>query len=181
MPAATAVWTMFFWPVAVVCAGAAAEIEAPARVVTFDDKGDASWRPRKADVTVASPARSGRVVRRKELANEIEAAIREPMARLVQELDLCRRYYEATFPSHPIGRLVFVGGEAHQRRVCQQIAMDLSLAAQVGDPMVRMARSSDLPPDSGLDPSRPQPSWAVALGLTMGATAGAAVPQGAKS
>ena len=53
-----------------------AQIEAPARAVTFDDKGDASWRPRKADVTIASPARSGRVVRRSELANAIEAAIR---------------------------------------------------------------------------------------------------------
>jgi type IV pilus assembly protein PilM len=108
----------------------------------------------------------------------VDAAMRDPLSRLVQELDLCRRYYEATFPSNPIDRLVFVGGEAHHRRVCQQIAMDLSLGAQVGDPMVRMARVCDLPPDAGLDPTQPQPSWAVALGLTMGTTANAAVAQG---
>ncbi|HZZ44053.1 MAG TPA: pilus assembly protein PilM [Tepidisphaeraceae bacterium] len=100
----------------------------------------------------------------------VEAALREPLTRLVQELDLCRRYYEATFPSHPIDRLVFVGGEAHHRRVCQRIAMELSLSAQVGDPMVRLAGTCDLSLESTLDPTVPQPSWAVALGLSMGAT-----------
>jgi type IV pilus assembly protein PilM len=117
-------------------------------------------------------------------SQQIDAAVREPLARLVQELDLCRRYYEATFPSAPIDRLVFVGGEAHQRRVCQQVAMELSLAAQVGDPMVRMAKACDLPADGDLDPTKPQPSWAVAFGLTMGAATAAAAtaaPQGAKS
>jgi len=53
-----------------------AEVQAPARLVTFDDKGDASWRPRRADVTIATPARRGRVVRRKTLAAAIESAIR---------------------------------------------------------------------------------------------------------
>lgn len=114
-------------------------------------------------------------------AAQIDAGMREPLTRLVHELDLCRRYYEATFPSQPIDRLVFVGGEAHQRRVCQQIAMELSLAAQIGDPMVRMARVSDLPMDSLLDSSQPQPSWAVAIGLTLGAENTANLAQGAKS
>ena len=54
-----------------------ARIDAPARVVTFDDKDDASWRPRAADVDVVGEARPGRTVQRKQLAAEIEAAIRE--------------------------------------------------------------------------------------------------------
>ena len=54
-----------------------ARIDAPARVVTFDDKDDASWRPRAADVEVVGEARPGRTVQRKQLAAEIEAAIRE--------------------------------------------------------------------------------------------------------
>jgi type IV pilus assembly protein PilM len=113
---------------------------------------------------------------------QIDAAVGEPLSRLVQELDLCRRYYEATFPSAPIDRLVFVGGEAHNRRVCQRVAMELSLAAQVGDPMVRMAQASDLPADGDLDPTKPQPSWGVAFGLTMGGVeATSVVPRGAKS
>ena len=53
-----------------------AEIEAPARVVTFDDKDEASWRPRSADVSVTQEARAGRTVRRTRLAAAIEAAIR---------------------------------------------------------------------------------------------------------
>ena len=53
-----------------------AQIDAPARVVTFDDKGDASWRPRRAEVDVVGEARPGRTVRRAELATAIEAAIR---------------------------------------------------------------------------------------------------------
>lgn len=137
--------------------------------------------PGPSDPQLAIPAAS-KATPASQHAAQIDAAVREPLSRLVQELDLCRRYYEATFPAGPIDRLVFVGGEAHQRRVCQQVAMELSLAAQVGDPMVRMARTCDLPPEADLDPTQPQPSWAVALGLTMGGVGAAnAVSQGAKS
>jgi len=44
--------------------------------VTLEAKGDVSWRPRKASVTVRD-GRPGREVRRKEAAAAIEAAIRE--------------------------------------------------------------------------------------------------------
>ena len=90
----------------------------------------------------------------------------------MQELQLCRRYHESTFPSLPVGRLVFVGGEARQRSLCQQIAQAMDLAATVGDPMVRMGRTTEVGPESGIDRRLPQPDWAVALGLSMG-------PQGA--
>ena len=85
-----------------------------------------------------------------------------------QELDLCRRYHEAAFPSAPVGRLVFVGGEARHRGLCQQVARGLMLAAQVGDPLVRMGRISDVGIESGIDRRQPQPAWAVAIGLSMG-------------
>ncbi|MDX6683063.1 MAG: hypothetical protein QOG94_3102 [Solirubrobacteraceae bacterium] len=54
-----------------------ARIEAAARVVTLDAKGDASWRPRAAHVRVLAPARSGRTIDRTKLTAAIEAAIRE--------------------------------------------------------------------------------------------------------
>lgn len=54
-----------------------ARIEARARLVTLDAKGDASWRPRAAAVRVVAPARPGRTVRRAQLTAAIEAAIRE--------------------------------------------------------------------------------------------------------
>ncbi len=101
-------------------------------------------------------------------ARAVEQACAEPLAKLVEELDLCRRYYEATFPNKPVERLVFVGGEARQRSLCQHVARGLGLAAQVGDPMVRMGRVSNIGVESGLDRRQPQPTWAVAIGLSMG-------------
>lgn len=103
-----------------------------------------------------------------EKARLVDQACREPLAKLIEELDLCRRYHESTFSMYPLNRLVFIGGEARHRSLCQQIARHMSLAAQVGDPMVRMGRTSDVGVESGIDRRQPQPSWAVAIGLSMG-------------
>ncbi len=103
----------------------------------------------------------------------VESACREPLSKLIEELDLCRRYYEATFPNQAVERLIFIGGEARQRSLCQQIARELGVAAQLGDPLVRMGRISDIPIESGIDRRQPQPSWAVAIGLSLGPLGGA--------
>jgi len=107
-------------------------------------------------------------------AKLVEQACRELVTRLVDELELCRRYYETTFPSHPIDRLIFVGGEARQKALCQHIARAMGLAAQVGDPMVRMNKSGELGVEHGIDRRQPQPGWAVAIGLSLGPASGAA-------
>ena len=99
---------------------------------------------------------------------QILEAYREPVEKLVEELSLCRRYYEATFPNQPVKRLVFVGGEANQRGMCLSIAKSLGIAAQVGDPFSRMADSAHVSVEA-LDRRRAQPAWAVAIGLSMGA------------
>lgn len=101
-------------------------------------------------------------------AEAIHAACRAPAARLVDELALCRRYHEATFPALPVEQVIFLGGEARQRGLCQTIASGLDLAAQIGDPMARMGRISEVGIESGIDRRQPQPDWAVALGLSMG-------------
>ena len=98
----------------------------------------------------------------------IDQACREPLAKLIEELSLCRRYYEATFPNQPVQRLLFIGGEAHQRGLCQQIARDMGIAAQVGDPLARMGKFTQVGIESGIDRRTPQPGWTVALGLSMG-------------
>jgi Tfp pilus assembly PilM family ATPase len=98
----------------------------------------------------------------------VERACAEPVSKLAEELSLCRRYHEAAFPNFPIDRLVIVGGEARHRSLCQQIARKLGLAAQLGDPMARMARISEIGPETGIDRRQPQPAWAVAVGLSMG-------------
>jgi type IV pilus assembly protein PilM len=100
----------------------------------------------------------------------VEEAVHEPLVRLVDELGLCRRYYEATFQNKPVDKLIFVGGEAKQRRLCQHIARDMSLAAQVGDPLVRMGRISEIGIETGIDRRQPQPGWATAIGLSLGPT-----------
>jgi type IV pilus assembly protein PilM len=100
--------------------------------------------------------------------DRIEQACAEPVERLIAELSLCRRYHDATFPNLPLGRLIFVGGEARQKNLCQRIAQGLNLAAQLGDPMVRMGRISEVSIESGIDRRLPQPDWAVAIGLSMG-------------
>jgi Tfp pilus assembly PilM family ATPase len=111
----------------------------------------------------------------------VEAACRDPLNRLIEELELCRRYYEATFPKSPIDRLVFIGGEAKQKSLCQQIARRMALSAQVGDPMVRLNKHSEVGIDSGIDRREPQPCWAIAIGLSMGPTASTAGTAPAKA
>jgi len=100
----------------------------------------------------------------------VESAVREPLSRLISELELCRRYYEGTFQNKPVDRLIFVGGEARQRGLCLAIAREMGLAAQIGDPLVRMGRISEIGIESGIDRHQPQPAWAVAIGLSMGPT-----------
>lgn len=101
-------------------------------------------------------------------SSRVEEACREPLARLVDELGLCRRYYESCFPNAPVDRLVFVGGEARQTWLCQGIAREMMLSAQLGDPLVRIGKTSDIGIESGIDRTQPQPAWAVAIGLSMG-------------
>jgi type IV pilus assembly protein PilM len=109
-------------------------------------------------------------VRSESEASRVEAACREPLARLIEELGLCRRYYESCFSSKPIDRLIFVGGESRQTWLCQGIAREMGLSAQLGDPLVRMGKTTTVGIESGIDTKQPQPAWAVALGLSMGPT-----------
>jgi cell division ATPase FtsA len=103
------------------------------------------------------------------ISSHIEASMQVPLDKMIEELRMCRRYHEATFPSVPLDRIVFGGGEARSRFVCQYIAKAMALPAQLGDPMARLSRAGTLGMESGIDRRQPQPSWAVALGLTMGA------------
>ncbi len=99
----------------------------------------------------------------------VEQCCQRTLGKLVEELNLCRRYCEATFPDRPLDRAIFTGGEANQRGLCQWMARQLGLAAQIGDPLVRMARVSEVGMESGIDRRLPQPGWTVALGLSLGA------------
>jgi Tfp pilus assembly PilM family ATPase len=93
----------------------------------------------------------------------------EAVAGLVEELGQCIRYYESVFRNQVIERAIFVGGQAYDKRLCQTIARQLNLPAQVADPLVRVKRVEGAGLEWGLDRRAPQPDWAVAVGLSLGA------------
>ena len=68
----------------------------------------------------------------------------------------------------PIDRLLFIGGESRDRRLCERIARNLGVTACIGDPLLRMGRVSDVCVASGIDRRQPQPAWATAIGLSLG-------------
>jgi len=142
------------------------------------EKSNAAGDRRGGVATMAAPQQAARGGARppadpQEQMVLVEEACHEPLDRLVEELGLCRRYYEATFPARPVEKLVFVGGEARQRRLCQHVAREMALAAQVGDPLVRMGRLSEVGIESGIDRRQPQPGWVTAIGLSLGPISGA--------
>lgn len=127
-----------------------------------------------AIAAVVSPSRTSETIETSSESARVEFACREPLARLVEELGLCRRYYESCFQGKPVDRLVFVGGEARQTWLCQNVAREMMLSAQLGDPLVRMGKTTEVGIESGIDRKQPQPAWAVALGLSMGPAGGEA-------
>lgn len=95
-----------------------------------------------------------------------------PVAALAAEVTNCLRYHESVFVNRPVERVVFLGGQAHDKRLCQALAQELSLPAQIGDPLARIKRSAGAGMDIGLDRRTIQPDWAVAVGLSLGAAPG---------
>jgi Tfp pilus assembly PilM family ATPase len=65
--------------------------------------------------------------------------------------------------------VLFVGGEALSRGVCQKIAKQLRTAAQSADPVAWVAKTG-AEPSVGVDLKQPQPGWAAAMGLALSPT-----------
>ncbi len=85
--------------------------------------------------------------------------------KLADEIEPCRRYHDATFPDKPVDRILFTGGIASDRAFCQAVAQAMSLAAHVGDPLVRFNRLAPAP--ACIDTTVPQPAWAAAMALAL--------------
>lgn len=101
--------------------------------------------------------------------DELYHLLDKPVGTLAEELLKCLRYYESIFRNQSIERAIFVGGQAYDKRLCQLLAQRLNLPAQIGDPLVRIKRIEGAGLDIGLDRREPQPDWAVAVGLSLGA------------
>jgi type IV pilus assembly protein PilM len=61
---------------------------------------------------------------------------------LCGDVETCLRYYEAVFRDSQFARVIFTGGQAADRRLCQALARRLNLPAQIGDPMALFGNGS---------------------------------------
>jgi len=127
-----------------------------------------------------SPAEAGQIRRKLDTQDdddrrvvELQACMADVVEQLVDELTQCLRYYEAVFRNQSIERVIFLGGQAADRRLCQAIAQRLNLPAQIGDPLVRVGSLQAGGLNTGLDRREPQPRWAVAVGLSLGGASAA--------
>lgn len=79
---------------------------------------------------------------------------------LCGDVETCLRYYEAVFHDSQFARVIFTGGQAADRRLCQALARRLNLPAQIGDPMALFG--------NGLgDSSAVRTDLAVGFGLSL--------------
>ena len=101
-------------------------------------------------------------------AEKVYAAVTKALGSLLEEVTKCLRYFESTFPSSRADRVVFLGGQALDRRLCQMMAQRLNLPAQIGDPFARIGQAGGMELDNGPDRRQTQPAWAVAVGLSLG-------------
>lgn len=137
---------------------------------------------RQLDAAVATgfgmELEQAKALRREVLAGTAEAEVADELYRhlqvavdgLADELVQCIRYYESVFRTQPIDRVIFVGGQAFDKRLCQTIAQRINLPAQIGDPLLRVKSPSEVVKASGLDRRQAQPHWTVAIGLSLGTT-----------
>ena len=75
---------------------------------------------------------------------------------------------KAPSPDLKIEKLVFLGGESRHISTCQAIAKSLRIAAQLGDPLARLVKITQVDSaGSGVELNQPQPGWAVPFGLCL--------------
>ena len=91
-------------------------------------------------------------------------SLHEPLEILTDETGMCLRYHDTMFPNARVGNVVFVGGEARHRSLCQHIAQALRLPARVADPLSRIVKA-DQSHTIDLDLTQALPGWAVPVGL----------------
>jgi len=93
------------------------------------------------------------------------ADLQEPIELLTDEIGMCLRYHDSTFPDRRVERVVFVGGESHQMSLLRQIAQSLRVQARVADPLAHIGRNNKASV-RGVDFGEPRPEWAVPVGLS---------------
>ena len=98
----------------------------------------------------------------------MQAVLTPAKQKLSAEIGGCVRYHDLMFDNQPIEKVIFVGGKAKNRKLCQQLAQDLRLPAQLGDPLARIDAKTKLANHNDLDDRQINSDWAVAFGLSLG-------------
>ena len=114
-------------------------------------------------------AGGGGVATTEEGGNGSDLELTEMAHAIADELSMGVRYHSSLFKGHKIDRMIFLGGEARNIVLCQQIAKEMRLPAQLGDPLTRFGCKKSMR-TPGLSLGQPQPGWAVACGLCVAPT-----------
>jgi Tfp pilus assembly PilM family ATPase len=131
---------------------------ASARAQRISEQALASTAPSRSD------KQSGRVGVTTSEAEPGDPEVDEIARALAEELSMSVRYHGSLFRGQKVDRMIFLGGESRNIALCQAVARELRLPAQLGDPLTRFTckRSLRTP---GLTLGQPQPGWAVVCGL----------------
>ncbi|KPK83608.1 MAG: hypothetical protein AMJ81_07765 [Phycisphaerae bacterium SM23_33] len=100
--------------------------------------------------------------------HRIHEAMGEALRSVTREITKCLRYYESVFPARSVERAIFLGGEALDRGLCQRMAQQINLTAQIGDPLTGIGPLAGTNAKNTLNRRVAQPAWAVAVGLSLG-------------
>ena len=119
-------------------------------------------------VTVNPKEAAATLTAEESLEVRVQRAILLSQQNLAEEIRSCVRYHDLVFGSQPVGRVIFVGGQAKNKSLCRQLARNLGLPAQLGDPLARIEPSSLLGKHSDLAADERHCDWAVAFGLSLG-------------
>ncbi len=84
-----------------------------------------------------------------------------------QNMEHCLRYYEAMFRKSGVDRMIFTGGQAKDRKLCQSLAQRMNLPAQIGNPMVGLKVGENAKAFLGENQSF-RPGLTVGIGLSLG-------------
>ena len=97
----------------------------------------------------------------------VEEALIPTLDGLYRELRSCLRYHDVIFGALPVAKVIFLGGLAKNKSLCQHLARGLGLPAQVADPMARIKPETLTGNHSDLVEADRYSEWAVALGLSL--------------
>jgi len=144
-----------------------------------DDEAQAPDAPEGQDVEVSvGDDQPAKVVFESEGDQQIDC-----LSQLAAEISLCLDYCESVGDTRDIDRVVFTGGGAYNKRACNELSVRLGLSGQVGNPLlgIKDINLASLPENTTettanqTKPGAPRcPDWAVALGLSVGASVEAA-------